>query len=82
LNYQILNFFIFVILIILFVSLVKVFAQNEVIKITTAEDNPNLLENNLGHDDMYLTNALSVTVAVINKNNKVVDTVTVGDVHL
>jgi hypothetical protein len=69
-----------VILIILFVSLVKVFAQDKVIEITTAEDNPNLVENNQGHDDGYLTNAFSVTVAVINENNKVVDTVTVGDV--
>ena len=69
-------------MIILFVSLVKVFAQDEVIEITTTEDNPNLVENNLGHDDVYLTNALFVTVAVINENNKVVDTVTVADVHV
>jgi hypothetical protein len=59
-----------VILIILFVSLVKVFAQDEVIEITIAEDNTNLMENNLSYDDVYLTNALSVTVAVINENNK------------
>jgi hypothetical protein len=71
-----------VILIILFVSLVKLFAQDEVIEITIAEDNTNLMENNLGHDDVYLTNVLSVTVTVINENNKVVDTVTVGDVHV
>jgi hypothetical protein len=71
-----------VILIILFVSLVKVFAQDEVIEITIAEDNTNLMENNLSYDDVYLTNALSVTVAVINENNKVVDTVTVGDVRV
>jgi hypothetical protein len=69
-------------LIILFVSLVKVFAQDEVIEITIAEDNTNLMENNLSYDDVYLTNALSVTVAVINENNKVVDTVTVGDVRV
>jgi hypothetical protein len=50
-----------------------------VIEITTSEDNSNLVENNLGHDDVYLTNALSVTVAVINENNKVVDPITVGD---
>jgi type IV secretory pathway ATPase VirB11/archaellum biosynthesis ATPase len=59
-----------------------VFAQDEVIEITIAEDNTNLMENNLSHDDVYLTNALSVTVAVINENNKVVDTVTVGDVRV
>jgi hypothetical protein len=68
-----------VILIILFVILIKVFAQDQVIEITTSEDNSNLVENNLGHDDVYLTNALSVTFAVINENNKVVDPVTVGD---
>jgi hypothetical protein len=68
-----------VILIILFVILIKVFAQDQVIEITTSEDNSNLVENNLGHDDVYLTNALSVTVAVINENNKVVDPITVGD---
>lgn len=55
------------------------FAQDQVIEITTSEDNSNLVENNLGHDDVYLTNALSVTVAVINENNKVVDPITVGD---
>jgi hypothetical protein len=59
-----------------------VFAQDEVIEITIAEDNTNLMENNLSYDDVYLTNALSVTVAVINENNKVVDTVTVGDVRV
>jgi hypothetical protein len=31
---------------------------------------------------VYLTNALSVTVAVINENNKVVDPVAVGDVRV
>jgi hypothetical protein len=57
-----------------------VFAQEEVIVITTVEDNPDLVENNLGHEDTHLTNAHSVMVAVINENNKVVDLIKAGDV--
>ncbi|WP_458720651.1 YncE family protein [Candidatus Nitrosocosmicus sp. R] len=69
-------------LVIPFSDIAKAFAQDGVIYSIPVGSSPVRVAYNLDNKNMYVSNQRSDTVSVIDHNNNVVDTVTMGMFHL